>query len=159
MKARLIATFALAAVVATATAGLGAQPRRATLGYSPADDNVTVGAPEEYQVYGTGSGEANYDFEVEPGETSVTAMILDDTERPVSGIVTQWKRTQRTEAGSASWESYKAVTWHRFCESTRGPVPIKPKLPVRIIVMEGTCKDGTPSTPTTGEIVVDFHGG
>jgi hypothetical protein len=158
MRARLVASFAVAALVATAAAGVAAQPRRAMLGYSAADDNFTVGTPEEYQVVGTGDPAANYDFEVRTGETSVTAMILDDAEHRVSGIVTQWKRTQSTVAGPATWESYEAVTWHRFCESTRGPVLIKPKLPVRIVVMEGTCKDGTPSTPTTGDLVLDSTG-
>jgi hypothetical protein len=157
MKARLVSSVALAAVVATAASGIAAQPRRAMLGYAATDDNFTVGAPDEYTVVGTGDPEANYDFEILKGETSVTAMILDDSERPVSGIVTQWKPVGSQEAGPASATTYEAVTWKRFCEKTAEPVALKPKLPVRIIVMEGTCKDGTPSVPTTGDIVVDFH--
>jgi hypothetical protein len=159
MKARLVFTFALGAILATAATGVAGGPRRAMLSYSATDDNFTVAAPEEYTVVGTGDPEANYDFEIQKGEKSVTAMILDDSERPVSGIVTQWKQVGRREAGPASATTYEAVTWQRFCEKTDAPVALEPKLPVRIIVMEGTCKDGTPSAPTTGDIVADFHRG
>ena len=125
--------------------------------YTATDDNFTVGAPDEYTVVGTGDPNAQYDFEIRKGEEAVSVMVLDDTERPVSAIVTQWKQTHHSQAGPASVTSYKAVTWQRFCTRTASPVALKPKLPVRIIVMEGTCKDGTPSAPTTGDIVVDFH--
>jgi hypothetical protein len=157
MKARLAPLLVVGMLVATAATGAATQPRRALLGYSATDDNFTVGAPQEYQVVGTGDPEANYDFEIRKGEKFVTAMILDDSERPVSGIVTQWRPTDRREAGPASATTYEAVTWQRFCEKTDAPVALKPKYPVRIIVMEGTCMDGTPSVPTTGDIVVDFY--
>lgn len=157
MKPRLVPLLTAAVLIATAATGAATQPRRAMLGYAPTDDNFMVGAPEEYSVVGTGDPEANYDFEIRKGEKLVSAMILDDSERPVSGIVTQWQRTDGTEAGPASAAMYEAVTWQRFCEKTEAPVALKPKLPVRIIVMEGTCKDGTPSVPTTGDIVVDFY--
>ena len=158
MRAKVVSILTvLGVVVATAATGFAAQSRRATLPYAATDDNFTVGAPDEYSVVGTGNTESEYDFEVRKGDKFVTAMILDDTERPVSGIVTQWQPDDTTAAGPASATTSHAVTWQRFCESTREPVAIKPKLPVRIIVMEGTCKDGTPSVPTTGQIVVDFH--
>lgn len=157
MRARLISVFALAAVVATSAIGVAAMPRRAMLRYTATDDNFTVGTPQEYQVVGTGDPNANYDFAIRKGDKSVSVMILDDSERPVSGIVTQWEQDGETAAGPATATSYHAVTWQRFCTKTEAPVALKPKLPVRIIVMEGTCMDGTPSAPTTGDIVVDFH--
>jgi hypothetical protein len=159
MRARLTAALAAAALVATA-AGAGAQavePRRATLPYAPTDDNFTVGGPEQYLVVGTGDMNSQYDFPIAKGERSVEVFIQDDTEMPVSGIVTQWKKVDYQEAGPASATTYRAVTWQRFCGQTEAPVPLKPKFPVRIIVMEGTCLDGTPSVPTTGQIVADFH--
>ena len=159
MKARVVSLFVVAAVVATAAIGVAAQPRREMRRYTATDDNFTVGAPEEHAVVGTGDPEANYDFEIRKGDKAVSVMILDDSERPVSGIVTQWERDGNTEAGPATATSYHAVTWQRFCSRTTAPVELKPKLPVRIIVMEGMCKDGTPSLPTTGDIVVDFHAG
>ena len=157
MGARLVSLLALAALVGTAATGAAALPRRDMLGYSATDDNFTVGAPEEHAVAGTGDAEMQYDFDLRKGEKSVTVMILDDSERPVSGVVTQWERDGGQEAGPASASTYHAVTWQRFCSRTEAPVPVKPKFPVRIIVMEGTCMDGTPSVPTTGDIVVDFH--
>lgn len=157
MKSRLVPFLTGAVLVATAATGAATQPRRAMLGYAPTDDNFVVSGPEEYSVIGTGDSEAQYDFEIRKGEKFVSAMILDDSERPVSGIVTQWQRVDGTEAGPASASMYEAVTWQRFCEKTSAPVALKPKLPVRIMLMEGTCKDGTPSVPTTGDIVVDFH--
>lgn len=159
MKARLVTLFVVLAAVATASAGVAGQPRREMLRYSATDDNFTVGAPAEEAVVGTGDMEAQYDFEIRKGDKAVSVLILDDSERPVSGIVTQWERDGGTEAGPASTASYHAVTWQRFCTKTDAPVELKPKLPVRIIVMEGTCKDGTPSIPTEGDIVVDFHRG
>lgn len=157
MRSRLVSLFVLVAVVATAAIGAAAQPRREMLRYTATDDNFTVAAPQEYQVVGTGDPEANYDFEIRSGDKAVSVMILDDSERPVSGIVTQWKPDGTTAAGPATAMSYHAVTWQRFCTRTAAPVALKPKLSVRILVMEGTCKDGTPSLPTTGDIVVDFH--
>jgi hypothetical protein len=157
MRTKLISFLVAGAVAATAATGAAAQPRREMKRYTATDDNFTIGAPEEHTVVGTGDAEAQYDFEIQKGDASVEVMVLDDSERPVSAIVTQWERTDRTQAGPASATTYKAVTWQRFCTRTAAPVALKPKLPVRIIVMEGTCKDGTPSIPTTGDIVVDFH--
>jgi hypothetical protein len=159
MKARLAPLLVVGMLAATAATGAATQPRRALESYAPTDDDFTVGAPQEEAVVGTGSVESQYDFPIRKGETSVSAMILDDSERPVSGIVTQWRPTDRREAGPASASTYEAVTWQRFCERTDAPVALKPKYPVRIIVMEGTCMDGTPSVPTTGDIVLDFHRG
>jgi hypothetical protein len=149
----------VAAVLTITAAGAAAgtaEPRRATLPYAPTDDNFTVGTPQDEGVVGTGNPEANYDFPVAKGERSVEVFIQDDTELPVAGIVTQWKQVGSQQAGPASATTYHAVTWQRFCGQTEAPVRLKPKLDVRIIVMEGTCVDGTPSAPTTGEIVVDF---
>lgn len=159
MRSRLVSLIALAVLVGTAATGAAALPRRDMLGYSATDDDFTVGAPEEQAVVGTGNMETQYEFDLRKGEKSVSVMILDDSERPVSGVVTQWVRTGGNAAGPGSAGTYEAVTWQRFCTRTAAPVPVKPKLRVRIIVMEGTCMDGTPSLPTTGDIVVDFHGG
>lgn len=93
MKSRLISTFALAAVVATAAAGTAGRAVR------DGDDHRRHRAP------GLGHRDA---VEADPADGS--------RQRVVS------------------------------------------KLPVRIIVMEGTCKDGTPSTPTTGEMSSTFTG-
>lgn len=159
MRARLTAVLAASAIVTTAAGAFGAaaEPRREVLPYSATDDNFTVGGPENYAVVGTGDSNAQYDFPVEKGEKLVEAFIQDETELPVAGIVTQWKQVGHQAAGPASATTYEAVTWQRFCGQTDAPVRLKPKLDVRIIVMEGTCLDGTPSVPTTGEIVVDFH--
>lgn len=157
MRTRLVSLLALAALVGTAATSAAALSRRAMLGYAATDDNFVVGAPQEQAVVGTGNMETQYEFDLRKGEKSVSVMILDDSERPVSGVVTQWVRTGGNEAGPASAGTYEAVTWHRFCTRTEAPVPVKPKLRVRIIVMEGTCMDGTPSLPTSGDIVMDFH--
>ncbi|MDQ3916011.1 MAG: hypothetical protein M3285_03185 [Actinomycetota bacterium] len=159
MRARLTAVLTIAVVVTTSPGALGGtvEPRHATLPYAPTDDNFVVGGPEDYAVAGTGDGDAQYDFAVEKGEKAVEVFIQDDTELPVAGIVTQWKQTDHRQYGPASATTYVAATWKRFCGQTDAPVPLKPKLEVRIIVMEGTCLDGTPSAPTTGQIVVDFH--
>lgn len=157
MKARLISTFALSAVLVTAATGAAGQPRRDSMRYSPADDNFYVGVPEDDFIVGTGDSNARYEFPIRRGERSVSVMILDATERPVSGRVAQWQTQDGTEAGPASVSAFDAVTWERFCTRTDAPVKLKPNLPVTILVMEGTCKDGTPSAPTTGEIAVDFH--
>jgi hypothetical protein len=66
MRARLVSSLIAAAVVATAATGVAGQPRRDMLRYTATDDNFTVGAPEEYQVYGTGDPNANYDFRIRP---------------------------------------------------------------------------------------------
>lgn len=157
MKARLAPLLVVGILSATAATGAATESRRAMESYAPSDDNFTVGAPADEAVVGTGSVEGQYEFPIRKGEKFVSAMILDDSERPVSGIVTQWRPTDRSEAGPASATTYEAVTWQRFCEKTDAPVALKPKYPVRIIVMEGTCMDGTPSVPTTGDIVLDFY--
>jgi hypothetical protein len=159
MRARLTAVLATAALVVTATGAFGAtaEPRRATMPYAPTDLNFSVGAPEEESVAWTGGVEALYEFELKKGEKSVDVFIQDDSEMPVGGVVSQWKMNGSQQAGQASATTGEAVTWHRFCGATEAPVAVKPKLPVRITVYEGTCMNGTPSAPTSGQIVVDFH--
>lgn len=159
MRAKTTTVLAAAALIVTA-AGAGArvaEPRRATLPYSPTDLNFSVGAPMEESVAWTGDMEALYEFELQKGEKSVEVFIQDDTEMPVGGVISQWTPTGGEDAGQASATTSKAVTWKRFCGATTEPVRVKLKIDVRIFVMEGTCMDGTPSAPTTGEIVVDFH--
>ena len=159
MRARFTAGLALAALVLTAAGATARviEPRRATLAYAPSDLSFAVGAPSEEAVAWTGDMEAVYAFELKKGEKSVEVFVQDATEMPVGGVVAQWERTDGEEAGPASASFSTAVTWHRFCGRTTAPVPVKPKLDVRVTIYKGTCLDGTPSAPTTGEIVVDFH--
>ena len=153
----LAVTVALVAISVPAGAG---KVRRILKPYSALDDNIHAGGPEPAPVVGTGSSDEVYDFDIRPGDKFVEVDLVDDSERPVAGIVSQWKKTGEIGGGgggaSGSVESYRAVTYVRFCGETTRPVKLKPKLDVRVIVHEGTCTDGTPSVPTEGTIVVDF---
>lgn len=157
MRARLTAALTACALVATG-AGAGArvpEPRRDTVPYAPTDDNFYVGGPQ--LVVGTGDLKAQYWFPVEKGEKTVDVFIQDDTEMPVSGVVTQWRPVGGQSAGPASATTYERLVWERFCTRTEVPIPVYAKYDVRVLITEGTCEDGTPSVPTTGLIVVDFH--
>jgi hypothetical protein len=128
-------------------------PRRAMLPYHYTDQNHHFGGP------GTGFGVWNtddsYSFDLQKGETSVDVMVLDDRERPVSGVVVQiqWD----SQYGNATVGH--SVTNQEFCGKTTSPVPVVPDLPVEIFLRKGLCEDGTPSVPTEGDIVVGFHRG
>ncbi len=143
------------AVTAVCLVGLGsveaARPRRALLPYELEDVNHWVGAGD----YGVGVWDTSdaYIFPLQEGEKSVSVMILDDREGPVAGAVVQ--RVTDYDNGTASVGH--AVTFVRFCSKTEAPVPVEPDIDVEITLRKGTCQDGTPSTPTSGDIVVDFH--
>lgn len=149
LRAAVIAAVVLTALTMT-PAGAG-KPRRAMLPYSLEDMNHHFGAP------GTGGGVWDtrdaYEFPLRKGETAVSAMILDDNEAAVAGVVVQW--TTDFESGSASVGH--ALTYEHFCTKTEAPVEVVPDVTVQIILKKGTCQDGTPSTPIEGDIVVDFH--
>lgn len=149
LRAAVVAAIVLSALT-MAPAGAG-KPRRAMAPYSLEDVNHHVGVP------GAGAGvwdtEDSYVFALKEGEKSVSVMVLDDRETAVAAAVVQW--TTDFESGGASVGH--AITWHRFCTKTDGPVPVEPDVPVEIVLKKGTCEDGTPSTPLEGDIVVDFH--
>jgi hypothetical protein len=165
MKRRLgVAVLAISVGAAAAAMPAGAgKARRVLKPYSALDDNVSVGGPEPVPVAGTADSDQVYDFDIRSKDGFVEVDLVDDTERPVAGIVSQWKKTGEVGGGGGgaggSVESYRAVTYVRFCGETTKPVKLKPKLDVRVIVHEGTCTDGTPSVPTEGDIVVDFYRG
>lgn len=54
------------------------------------------------------------------------------------------------------WESYNGGEAAPLLRVDEGAGSDQAEVAVRIIVMEGTCTDGTPSTPMTGEIVLEF---
>jgi hypothetical protein len=151
MRARAVVIAAAAACFAGVAPVDAAAPRRATLPYHFQDVNHHFGVPGA--GFGVWDTEDSYDFPLQKREKSVSVMILDDREGPVAGVVVQW--TTDFEAGGASVGH--AVTYEKFCEKTDAPVPVVPDVPVEILLKKGTCEDGTPSLPTTGDIVVDFH--
>lgn len=149
----LVAAVAALSLFAAVPVEAAKPPRRAMLPYHYTDQNHHFGGP------GTGGGVWNtedaYSFELRKGETAVDVMVLDDRERPVSGMVVQiqWD----AEYGNATVGH--SVTHERFCGQTTRPVEVVPELPVEIFLRKGVCDDGTPSVPTEGDIVVDFHRG
>jgi hypothetical protein len=146
----LVAGLSISAAVPVEAAKL---PRRALVPYHFTDQNHHFGGP------GTGFGVWNtedaYSFELRKGETAVDVMVLDDRERPVSAVVVQiqWD----AQYGNATVGH--AVTHEELCGRTHAPIPVVPDLPVEIFLQKGVCDDGTPSLPTEGDIVVDFHRG
>lgn len=153
---RIKALVLAAVIMATALAApaSGRRPRRAMLPYRFTDPGVHVGAPgfSGAGVYDRGG---TYEFRLRDGETAVSVMVLDDTERPVSGLVAQW--TTDYHAGNAAVGH--AVTYEKFCGRTDAPVEVEPDVTVHVVLQKGACEDGTPSVPTTGDVVVDFHRG
>lgn len=148
LRAALIVAILAAGLVASPAEAR--KPRRAMRPYTWEDVNHHFG------VYPVGAGvweqEDAYDFPLRKGENEVSVMVLDDGEGPVAGAVVQW--TMDFEAGGAS--AGHALVWHEFCTETEEPVPVYPDVTVQIIIQKGTCADGSPSLPTTGDIVVDF---
>ncbi len=142
---------AVVACFATAAPAGAARPRRDMLPYHYSDENHHVGAP------GFGAGAWNtedaYVFHLRKGEKAVSAMVLDDSERPVAAAVAQIRWD--ADYGNASVGHFE--TFSEFCGQTEAPVPVSPDLQIEIFVQKGTCEDGTPSLPTEGDIVVDFH--
>ncbi|HEX2295958.1 MAG TPA: hypothetical protein VHN37_11690 [Actinomycetota bacterium] len=128
-----------------------ARPRRAMLPYHYTDQNHHFGGPQV--GFGVWNTDHAYAFDLRKGETEVSVMVLDDREGPVSATLVQirWDYQQ----GGASIGH--AETYAQFCGKTASPVPVVPDLPVEIFLKKGTCEDGTPSLPTEGDIVVDFH--
>lgn len=151
-----IRTVLLATVVAcfAATAPVeAARPRRALLPYHYGDVNHHFGGP----VIGFGAWDTEdaYAFSLRKGEKAVSVMVLDDNERAVSAAIVQIQWDYQNGGASIG----HAVTNEEFCGQTEAPVPVVPDLQVEIFLQKGVCDDGTPSLPTTGDIVVDFHRG
>ncbi|MDQ3982992.1 MAG: hypothetical protein M3271_09980 [Actinomycetota bacterium] len=151
MRARALVIAAAVACFASVASVQAAAPRRAMLPYDLRDVNHHFAVPGA--GFGVWDTQDAYQFSLNKGEKAVSVMILDDREGPVAGVVVQW--TTDLEAGGALVGH--AMTWERFCTETDAPVRVVPDAPVEIILKKGTCEDGTPSLPTTGDIVVDFH--
>lgn len=151
MRFRAGVVVVLIALLSGAVPVDAARPRRAMRSYHYTHLNHHVGAP------GTGAGvwdqREAYTFELQKGERSIDVMVLDDNERPVSAAIVQieWDYHQ----GGASVGH--SVTHEEFCGRTEAPVELVPDLEIQIFLQKGVCDDGTPSLPTTGDIVVDFY--
>lgn len=151
MRVRALVVAALVACFAAAVPVEAARPRRAMLPYHYTDRNQHIGGP------GADAGhweeEEAYAFRLRKGENAVSVMVLDDQEGPVRGTVVQIEWTY--ENGGTKIGRF--ATHEPFCGRTEAPVPVYPDLQVEIFVQKGACDDGTPSLPTTGDVVVDFH--
>ncbi len=153
MRVRALLLAAVVGVFSSAVPVEAARPRRALATYHYTDQNHAVGGP------GFGAGVWNtedaYAFPIRKGETAVSVMILDDNERPVSAKVVQiqWD----ADYGNATVGH--AATHYDICGQSEEPLKLVPDLQVEVFLEKGTCEDGTPSVPTTGDIVVDFHRG
>ncbi len=152
MRARALLLAVLIAVLSAAVPAGAARSRRAMLRYELTDAGASFGAPG-HPGFGAYDRSGAYEFPLRRGETAVSVMVLDDTERSVAGVVVQW--TTDSQMGGASFGH--AVTYEKFCGRTDAPVPVAPDLTVQVLLQKGACEDGTPSLPTAGEIVVDFH--
>jgi hypothetical protein len=145
-----LAVAAIACVVAAVPAQ-ASRPRREIMRYEVSDTTYSVGAADHNA--GVGTTDAGYYFEPRHNEKAVSVMLLDDNERPVAGIVAQYVY----DGGNENVGLGSAVTHAKFCGRTEKPVKVDPDLYVQIHVVKGACNDGTPSAPTSGDIVVDFH--
>ena len=152
MRSRALVVAAIVGwLLAAVPVGAARPPRREMLPYHYSDQNHHVAVP------GAGAGawntEDGYVFHLRKGEKAISAMVLDDNERPVAAAIVQI----RWDADYGSASVGHAETWAPFCGQTEAPVPVVPDLQIEIFVQKGTCEDGTPSLPTEGDIVVDFH--
>ncbi len=151
LRAVIAAVVLTALTMAPAGAGKAGKTRRAMLPYVLEDVNHGVGLPGHQA--GAYMGEDSYAFELERGEKAVSVMVLDDQEGAVSAVIAQW--VVDGQAGNASYGH--AATYEAICTQTEAPVPVQPDIVVEVLLQKGTCEDGTPSLPTEGDIVVDFH--
>lgn len=151
MRKRALVVAVTILCVSAAAPVEAARPRRAMARYHYSDMNHHFGGPEVSA--GVWDTEDSYAFPLKKGETAVSVMVLDDTERPVSAAIVQiqWD----ADYGNATVGH--SVTHEEFCGRTAAPVPVVPDLQVEIFLQKGTCDDLTPSVPTEGDIVVDFH--
>lgn len=152
MRVRALALAALVTCLWGAGPVEAARPRAAALRYDLDDVGHSFGAPG-HPGFGAYDRSGAYEFPLRRGERAVSVMVLDDTERTVAGIVVQWVTDSQT--GHASFGH--AATYEKFCGRTAAPVEVDPDITVQVILQKGACEDGTPSVPTTGEILVDFH--
>lgn len=151
MRAKIVVAVAAVACVAATVPAQAAKPRREITRYEATDTTYGVGAGE-YSA-GAGTTDAGYYFQARDDERTISVMLLDDRDQPVSGVVAQYE----FEGGNGTAGLGREVTFAKFCGRTEKPVKIDPDLFIKIIVEKGACEDGTPSVPTSGDIVVDFH--
>lgn len=149
---RLRAAIVVMVILSTSAPVDAARPRRALLEYELDDAGASFGAPG-HGGFGAYDRSGSYEFPLRKGETAVSVMVLDDVDRPVAAVVAQ--RVEDSRTGNASFG--RAVTYEKFCGRTESPVKVVPDVTVHVFIQKGACDDGTPSTPTTGDIVVDFH--
>jgi hypothetical protein len=159
MAKRTMAVCALLATLALASSPVeAAKPRRARGNYvfSPAD-NFAVGGPGPVPTAFTSDSSKTYTFDLRKGERYVSVSLVDEGEGDVAGSVSQWvmDKWYGDEGGTGAGTGH-AVTYVSFCNRTESPVKLKKKIEVEIMVVTGTCEDGTPSTPTNGSITLDF---
>lgn len=151
MRLRAMVAVVVLTALTVAPAGAG-KARRAMLPYRLEDMNHSVGVPG-HQAGALDSADA-YDFELRKGENAVSVLVLDDREGEVSAVIAQ--RVTDGAVGGASYGHF--ATYEPICTQTDAPVRVRPDLRiVEVYLQKGTCDDGTPSTPTNGDIVVDFH--
>ncbi len=156
MRRSIIIITAAFLTVGTAIAGVGPAPREARQRYEIDPNNVAVGGAEPITVASTGDPQKSYSFPIKKGERYVSVRLVDENEGAVGGVVTQWVIDQWYGEPNNGAGTGHAVTYVRFCNKTKEPVRLKPKIEVEIIVHAGTCADGTPSTPTSGTITAEF---
>ncbi len=84
-------------------------------------------------------------FETFPSERYVSLTITDDVADNVRAVV-----GQDIDGDGVDEEIIE------FCNATEAPVKITPGVPVTVWTQEGTCADGSPSTPTFGTIEAMF---
>ena len=151
MRFRAGVVTVMVAALSTAAPVDAARPRREMIPYHYSDYNHHVSVPG----FGAGSWDTEqaYAVNLRKGERSIDVMVLDDNERPVYGAIVQIEWDYQNGGASVG----HSVTHVEFCGATEAPVPVYPDLQVEIFLEKGTCEDGTPSLPTTGDIVVDFH--
>ena len=151
MRLRTVAVVAALTAVSTAPVEAG-KARRAMLPYALEDSNHGVSVPgHQAGIYDT---EDAYVFALQRGENAISVMILDDTEGDVAAVIAQPVRDGG--AGPVSYGHW--ATYETICTESEAPIRIRPDLGrVDVMIQKGTCDDGTPSMPTSGDIVVDFH--
>lgn len=84
-------------------------------------------------------------FKVRPGERFVGLVIADQNADHVRGVVSQDLDGDGVDD-----------TTIEICDATTTPIKINPAFDVKVWTQEGTCEDGTLSTPTVGKITATF---
>jgi hypothetical protein len=151
MRLRVVVVAMVVLTALSAVPAGAGKPRRAMLPYTLEDKNHGVSVPGHQA--GAFDGEDAYVFALERGENAVSVMVLDDREGDVAAVIAQ--RVRDGGVGGASYGHF--ATYETICTETEAPVRVRPDIDVDVFLQKGTCDDGTPSMPTSGDIVVDFH--